>query len=337
MKNIKFYQYVFASVFALVAIVGCSKNPNQVDLSGTVKNTASGKIYLQRYVNKSFVTIDSTEIVDGKFKFATETKLPEIFGLSLDGSGANPFNSFIVFLDNNPIEVSFDTADEFKNTVVKGSKEHDLYLDLRSRKKANIDEILKEHPSSIAALYIFYRYYSYRLSPAEINANLELLDPLFEDTEYVTVLKELANTLDKVAIGQKAPDFYAENVDGKKIKLSEILGQKYVLLDFWASWCAPCRKENPNLLKAYEKYGADKLEIVGVSLDNSPSLWVKAIEADKLPWTQLIDKDAWAGEGVKNYGVRLIPANFLIDKDGVIVAKNLKGEDLHKTLADLLD
>lgn len=337
MRTNKFYKYTLAAIFLITIITACGKNPNKLDLSGTVNNVATGKIYLQQYINKSFVTIDSTNIISGRFKFNTETKLPEIYGLSLYGSGENPFDSYILFLDNNPIKVEFDTINEFEKTIVTGSKEHDLYLELRAQKKANVNDIIKEHPSSIAALYILYRYYSYRLSPEEINANIELLDPSLKNSDYVKVLTELANTLSKVSIGHKAPDFSATDPEGKSVKLSDYLGTRYVLIDFWASWCAPCRKENPNLVKVYEKYGAKDLEIIGVSLDNATAPWKKAIAADGLTWPQLIDENAWAGEGVKNYGVRLIPANFLIDKDGNIVAKNLKGEELEKTLANLFN
>lgn len=328
---------VFITVALLTILtMSCSKDPGRLDLSGTVKDKLSGKIYLQRYENKSFFTIDSATIRDGKFKFETNVTLPEIYGLSLDGSGVDPFRTYLLFLDNNPITVTFDEADGFKNTVVKGSKEHDLFLDIRKRRDADISEIIKEHPASIAALYVLYRYYSFRLSPAEIKANIELLDPALKNTAYVKVLEELVNTLDKVAIGQKAPDFEAKDKDGNVVKLSDYLGNGYVLIDFWASWCAPCRKENPNLVKAYETYKEKGFEIVGISLDNKTTPWLGAIEKDGLTWPQLIDEKAWAGQGVKDYGVRLIPANFLIDKDGIIVAKNLKGDNLQETLANLI-
>lgn len=320
-----------------ILISGCSKNPNALNLSGTVKNETSGKVYLQRYENKSFFTIDSAEVKNGQFQFRSEVKLPEIYGLSLKSSTENPFDSFIIFLDNNEITVELDTTAGFENTVVKGSKEHDLFLELSSQRKLPIKDIIKAHPSSIAALYIFYRYYSYRLSPEEIKEAIDLLDPSLKETDYVKVLNELANTLSKVSIGQKAPDFAANTINGTNVHLYDVLGKGYVLIDFWASWCAPCRKENPNLIKLYEKYKAKNFEIVGVSLDNKTEPWINAIEKDGLQWAQWIDKNAWAGEGVKNYGVRLIPSNFLIDKEGVIVAKNLKGEDLEHFLSDLLD
>lgn len=331
---------VLAAIFVTTIFIlnfGCNKdNPNKLNLSGRVNNIESGKVYLKRYDNKSFFTIDSTDIVNGSFKFNTEVTLPEIYGLSLNGSDDDPFNTFLIFLDNNPITVQLDTLEEFAKTVVKGSAEHDLYLKIRSERDKTVNEFIGEHPSSIAALYVFYRYHSFRLTPEEIKEGIALLDPKLQNSKYVATLNELAKTLGNVEIGQKAPDFSGYNSDGESIDFTSYIGEGYLLLDFWASWCAPCRKENPNLVNAYEKYRDKKFEIVGVSLDNSESPWLKAIEKDGLQWPQLIDKDAWEGNGVVNYGVRLIPANFLIDQNGIIVAKNIKGEELNKLLDELL-
>ena len=328
-------KYSFLIIGCLLLLVGCGKNTNKLDLSGTVVNASSGTIYLQRYENKSFFTLDSVQIVDGKFKFEKEVKLPEIYGLAIDNSG-NPFHSFLLLLDNHPTVVKLDTIHEFKNTVVIGSKEQDLLNELSGKFKTPLNEILKAHPSSLAALYVFYRYYSYRLSPQEIREGIQLLDTTFLNTPYVKVLDELANNLEKVAVGSKAPDFQAQTRDGKVVKLSDYLGKGYVLIDFWASWCVPCRKESPDLVNLYKKYKDMGLEIIGVSLDNQTKPWLGAIEKDGLAWTQLIDPKAWAGEGVKTTGVRLIPYKFLIDKDGTIVAKNLRGEDLDKLVASYL-
>ncbi|MDR1594413.1 MAG: AhpC/TSA family protein [Prevotellaceae bacterium] len=328
-------KYFFTLIIVILLIGGCGKNPDRLNLSGTVKDVSSGKIYLQRYENKSFFNIDSTDIVNGTFKFTNEVKLPEIYGLAIDNSG-NPFHSFIIFLDNNPIKVELDTADEFKNTIVTGSKEQDLLKEFSGKFRTPVGDILKEHPSSLAALYVFYRYYSYRLSSDEIKTNLLLLDPKFKDTEYTKTLNELAENIDRVAIGKKAPNFQARTREGKNVYLSEFIGRGYVLIDFWASWCAPCRKENPDLVKLYDKYRDKGFELISVSLDHRTDAWINAIEKDGLTWTQLVDFDAWAGEGVKTYGVRLIPYKFLIDKNGVIVAKNLRGENLDELLGKLL-
>jgi peroxiredoxin len=329
-------KHIALLVVIFISFTAKSQQNEKINLTGIVKNASSGTIYLQRYENKSFFTIDSTKIINGSFKFNTAVKLPEIYGLAIDNSG-NPFHSFIIFLDNNLTSVELDTIHEFKNTIVKGSKEQDILNALSGKLRAPVSDILKENPGSLAALYVFYRYYSYRLSPEEIRKNIQLLDPKFRNTEYVKVLNELAGNLEKVNIGNKAPDFKAQTVDGKIVKNSEYLGKGYVLIDFWASWCIPCRKESPELVKLYDKYKNKGLEIIGVSLDNKTKPWIDAFTKDGLKWTQLIDLGAWAGEGVKSYGVRLIPYKFLINKEGVIVAKNLRDQDLDKIIGTFID
>jgi len=327
--------YFLLLILIAFAVAGCGEDPGRLKLSGTVKEGISGTVYLQRYENKSFFTIDSTRIVDGKFSFTNKVTLPEIYGLALQNTG-NPFHSFHIFLDHNPITVELDTVNAFEHTRVSGSKEQDLFNELSKNFKAPINEVLTAHPSSLAALYVFYRYYSYRLSPGEIRENIQLLDASFQNTEYVKVLTELAENLEKVSIGSKAPDFKAQTVDGHMVNLSDFLGKGYVLVDFWASWCVPCRKENPKLVTLYEKYKDKGFEIIGVSLDNKTNPWLIAIENDGLPWTQLIDLSAWAGQGVSSYGIRLIPYKVLIDKEGTIVAKNLRDADLDELVGSFL-
>ena len=140
-------------------------------------------------------------------------------------------------------------------------------------------------------------------------------------------------------IGDKAPDLAYFNVDSTKVlKLSDLRG-RYVLVDFWASWCGPCRRENPNVVEAFRKYGKAKFkegkgfEIYSVSLDKSRMAWRKAIEADQLAWSYHVsDLRAWGSEAARLYGVTGIPMNFLVDPDGIIVAKNLRGLALHQEL-----
>jgi peroxiredoxin len=138
----------------------------------------------------------------------------------------------------------------------------------------------------------------------------------------------------KKGIGVTAMDFTQNNTAGKPVKLSDYRG-KYVLLDFWASWCGPCRAENPNVLDNYEKYHSKGLEILAVSLDDKKEAWLKAIKDDGLEWAHVSDLKGWKNEVAKEYDIRAVPSNFLIDKEGKIVAVDLRGEDLTQKLAEI--
>lgn len=136
-------------------------------------------------------------------------------------------------------------------------------------------------------------------------------------------------------VGEQAPDFNLPQPDGSLFSLSNLRG-KYVLIDFWASWCAPCRRENPRVVAMYEKYKSKNFEILGVSLDDKREAWQQAIEKDKLTWKHVSDLRGWESEAARIYNVTAIPMTYLIDPNGVIIAKGLRGEELEKKLGELL-
>lgn len=320
------------TIALLVAFATCQTSKERPVIQGTVAGVESGTVYLQRFENKMYFVVDSAAVKQGEFSFHTELALPEIYGLTLDTSKS----TFQLFLDENPVTVQLDSAASYRHTKVEGSALQDHFDEYRSQRDVKIDEFIKADPASLVSAYVLYRFYSYRLSPEEIRANIELLDPSLRQTPYVKVLEELSNTLEVVAVGKPAPDFELADADGKVVSFSDHLGKGYVLLDFLASWCGPCRRENPNIVAAYERFHDKGFDIFAVSLDQNRDRWLAAIEQDGLHWTNVSDLLFWDSEPAKLYGVRAIPANFLVDSEGVIVAKNLRGDDLAATLGSLL-
>jgi peroxiredoxin len=301
-------------------------------------NVESGIIYLQDFRNKMFFIIDSAVIEQGVFSFTGSLERPDLYGLTLDRE--ETFHPYYIFLENSPIRVKIDTAVKRKAEIT-GSATNDLFVAYQQavsadRKHFRIDSFITAHPASIVSAYVLYRDFSYRLGKEEIEACVQRLDSSLYDTQYVRVLNDLSTLLTDIAIGKPAPDFSSLTPEGASVSLSDRLGKGYVLLDFWASWCGPCRRDNPNIVKAFHKYKNKGFDIFSVSLDKNKEAWIKGIEEDRLTWTHVSDVLFWDSAPAALYGVRAIPSNFLIDKAGVIVARNLHGEALDRTLAELL-
>jgi peroxiredoxin len=328
--NTLFLPLALMIVFGLFA-TSC-KTPPAVEINGIVKGADSGTVYLRKFYNKMFFTLDSAKIVNGTFSIARDLEVPELYGLTLDTT-KYPHFVFLNQGDKLQIEMDANNPDSFKIT---GSADNDLYKSYRnSEGDVKIDSFIKANPKSIVSTYVLYREYSYRLSPEEIEYNMSLLDTSFRNSQYFAVLNDLVKTLKSVQPGNKAIDFELPDTAGNPVKLSSHFG-KLMLLDFWASWCPPCREENPNLVKIYNKYKNKGFTIFQVSLDKKKENWIKGIQDDKLDWTHVSVLAFWYSSAAKTFGVRAIPSNLLIDESGTIIARNLMGEELEEKIEELL-
>lgn len=322
MKN-TFFLFVFSLIALLTA---CSQKENKNNsgyvIEGSLPENVKGKIYLLSYKNREYVAVDSTEITKGKFKFVGKLNEPLVHSLRLNNIGKRA--NF--FLENAPIKLTISKDWEVES--IKGTQNTErfkTYDKLNSLKALNLDSILKtDNASPVIAYFLGRNAYLYNY-PELVSLRKQVSDSLLENT----YLKELDNAiaeLKKVQPGAYAPDISMENAKGETFKLSDLKG-KYVLIDFWATWCPDCLKEIPNLKEIYNKYKQKNFTILGVSLDRNKQHWKDAI-SDGLSWEHGFVEGAWKSDVAKTYTLRWLPTYILIDTNGIIVARTIDSQKI---------
>ena len=329
----KFANVMMAGAMAMLAMTSCTAEKKGYVIDGQVADVNEGVMYLKKYVDKSFIDVDSAVIVDGKFRF--EGVAPEALahGLTTKKESNRPM---VFFLDNDAMQVSMNESGKELN--ITGSEANDIYMrnaKITRAKGYSLDSLLAAHPSSPVAAYFVVKDFAYKLDLEGMKAARAKFDASLNGSSYILQIESMIDRMEKVQVGSVAPDFTLPDVDGNPVSLSSFRG-KYVLVDFWAAWCPDCRKENPNIVAAWNKYKDKNFAVLGVSLDRNHDQWLAAIEKDGLKWTQVSDLKYWNSDAAVLYCIRWIPMSFLIDPEGKIVSVGLEGEELHNKLEELL-
>ncbi len=220
------------------------------------------------------------------------------------------------------------------DTIKRLKEIQKLMQPLSGIENAKEETFIKGHPDSYVSFDLI-KERSGIIDPKTFEPLFNSLSARLKNTDDAKKMAIKLDVVKKTAIGVKAKDFSQPDVNGKMVSLSSFKG-KYVLLDFWASWCGPCRAENPQVLKAYNQYKDKNFDILAVSLDDKKDNWLKAVKDDGMPWTQVSDLKGWKNDAAGYYAITAIPQNFLINPEGVIVAKNLRGPALMKALEKFL-
>jgi|688.fasta_scaffold97504_5 peroxiredoxin len=351
-------------LLALIAPIALQAQLKDVQVSGLLKGLPDNSVVELRTQDEEAAPVATASSKSGRFVLKGKIAEADIHSLSVKGVDAKAF----LFLE--PGKISVTGHKDSMNALVSTGSETQLVFEAFNRefsplyaKASQISQKMSSGPDADGSITKEFqsvmneieektdryvdRYSSSPVTPFAILVNSQMsedaarmesryarLTPAARESKYGKILGSTVADAKVGAVGTMATDFTQNDPDGNPVTLSSLRG-KYVLVDFWASWCKPCRDENPNVVDAFNKYKGRNFTVLGVSLDRSKEPWVKAIKDDKLDWTHVSDLKFWNNAVSQQYRISSIPQNLLIDPQGVIIAKNLRGKELQDRLAEL--